>query len=164
MKDNFYLQPLLHKLPLGSSAPWFSTTPVGRNTLSYMYMMVKEICKEGQIEGNKTNHSWRASEASKTPSIATYRKKYVYIKTTMRMLTILREAEEWTRVYLQEACLLFVSAITKSSLYVRQSTCTSNNFTFARPLMGTIFNFKSYWGFHYIVRMFQSGVPETVIQ
>ena len=57
----------------------------------------------------------------------------------MRMLTILREAEEWTRMHLREACLLFASAITKSSLYVRQSACTSNNFTFARPLMGTIF-------------------------
>ena len=44
-----------------------------------------------------------------------------YVKTTMRMLTILREAEEWTRVHLREACLLFASAITKSSLYVRQN-------------------------------------------
>ena len=45
-----------------------------------------------------------------------------YVKTTMRMLTILREAEEWTCVHLREACLLFASAITKSSLYVRQNT------------------------------------------
>ena len=66
----------------------------------------------------------------------------LYVKTTMRMLTILREAEEWTRVHLREACLLFASAITKMlSLRTskRQSACTSNNFTFARPLMGTIF-------------------------
>ena len=44
-----------------------------------------------------------------------------YVKTTMHMLTILREAEEWTRVHLLEACLLLASAITKSSLYVRQN-------------------------------------------
>ena len=44
-----------------------------------------------------------------------------YIKTTMRMLTILREAEEWTCVHLREACLLFVSAIKKCSLYLRQN-------------------------------------------
>ena len=44
-----------------------------------------------------------------------------YVKTTMRMLTILREAEEWTRVHLRQACLLFASAITKSSLYARQN-------------------------------------------
>ena len=91
---------------------------------------------------NMHEHYWRASEASETPSIATYRKKCVYsmyVKTTMRMLTILHEAEEWMHVHLREARLLFASAITKSSLYVRQSACTSNNFTFARPLMGTIF-------------------------
>ena len=61
--------------------------------------------------------NWRAREASETPSIATYRKKCVYstyVRTTMRMLTILREAEEWTSVHLREACLLFASAITKS--------------------------------------------------
>ena len=44
-----------------------------------------------------------------------------YVKTTMRTLTILRQAEEWTRVHLREACLLIASAITKSSLYVRQN-------------------------------------------
>ena len=45
----------------------------------------------------------------------------MYVKTTIRMLTILREAEEWTHVHLGETCLLFVSAIMKSSLYVCQN-------------------------------------------
>ena len=65
---------------------------------------------------------WRASKASETPSISTYREKHLgrmYVKTTMRMLTILREAEEWMHVHLREACLLFASAITNSSPYVR---------------------------------------------
>ena len=44
-----------------------------------------------------------------------------YVKTTMCMLTILHEAEEWTRVHLREACWLFASAITKGSLYVSQN-------------------------------------------
>ena len=35
------------------------------------------------------------------------------------MLTILREVGDWTRVHLQEACLLFASAITENSLYVK---------------------------------------------
>ena len=51
------------------------------------------------------SRNWRASEASETSSIATY-KNVVYstnVKTTMRMLTILREAEEWTLVHLREA-------------------------------------------------------------
>ena len=75
-----------------------------------------------------------------------------YVKITMRMLTILREAEEWTHVHLRVACLLFSSAIMKSSHDVRQNDkahaqqiivklkfLSSNNFTFACPLMGTIF-------------------------
>ena len=66
---------------------------------------------------------WRASGASETHSISAYRKKFGLknVKTTMRMLTILCEAEEWTRVHLLEACLLFASTITKSSLYVSQN-------------------------------------------
>ena len=36
-----------------------------------------------------------------------------YVKTTMRMLTIL---QEWMRVHLRKVCLLFTSAIKKSSL------------------------------------------------
>ena len=44
-----------------------------------------------------------------------------YVKTTMRMLTILREAEEWMRVHLRQADLLFASAITKTSLYASQN-------------------------------------------
>ena len=48
--------------------------------------------------------NWRASEVSETPSIATYRKQCcvysTYVKTTMHMLTFLREAEEWMRVHL----------------------------------------------------------------
>ena len=65
------------------------------------------------------------------------------VKTTMRMLTILREAEEWTRVHLREACLSAVRECNNEKLALstskRQSACTSNNFTFARPLMGTIY-------------------------
>ena len=55
------------------------------------------------------------------PLLLPIKKKFgrKYVKTTMRMLTILREAEEWTHGHLREVCLL--SAITKSSLFVRQN-------------------------------------------
>ena len=46
---------------------------------------------------------------------------WMYVKTTMRMITILREAEEWTCVHLRESCLLLASAIMNSSLYVSQN-------------------------------------------
>ena len=85
--------------------------------------------------------NWRASEASETPSIATYRKKMFgrkYVKTTMRMLTILREAEEWTLVHLREDCLLFASAITKthqnSMVDTTQTSKTFLFFTRSKPL------------------------------
>ena len=59
-KDVFYLQPV-PKVPSDSSKPWFLVIPVGRNTLS---TMVRDICTEGGIDGNKTNHSLRATGAS----------------------------------------------------------------------------------------------------
>ena len=64
----------------------------------------------------------------------------MYVKTTMRMLTILREVEVWMRVHLREACFrecIYEKLSLRTSK--RQSACTSNNFTFSRPLMGTIF-------------------------
>ena len=56
-RDNFYLQPL-QNTPVHPK-PWFSISPVGRNTL---IKMVRDICKEGEVGGKKTNHSLRASE------------------------------------------------------------------------------------------------------
>ena len=58
-------------------------------------------------------------ERAKTPSIATYRENVWMVCQNHN--AHVREAEEWTRVYIREACLLFTSAITKSSLYVRQN-------------------------------------------
>ena len=59
------------------------------------------------------------------------------------MLTILREAEEWTRGHLREVCLLLIRECNYEKLALRkskrQSACTSSNFTFARPLMGIVF-------------------------
>ena len=55
----------------------------------------------------------------------------LYVKTTMHMLTILREAEEWTRVHLREDCLLFASAITKTRQNsMVDTTQTSKTFFF----------------------------------
>ena len=59
-KDNFYVQPVV-KLK-DSTQPWFTTVPVGRNALS---KMVKDICADAGVSGNKTNHSLRATGATK---------------------------------------------------------------------------------------------------
>ena len=57
VNNNFYLQPLPSS-PKVDKKPWCGAAPVGRNTLG---SMVKDICKEGDIAGNKTNHSLRAT-------------------------------------------------------------------------------------------------------
>ena len=57
-KDNFYVQPAMS---YDASKPWFTANPIGRNTLNNM---VKEICRDGEIAGEKTNHSLRATGES----------------------------------------------------------------------------------------------------
>ena len=54
----FYLTPL--RKP--KSDIWFSSTPVGHNTLN---STVKRLCKAAGIEGFKTNHSLRVSAATR---------------------------------------------------------------------------------------------------
>ena len=64
-------------------------------------------------------------EASEASDLYCYLPRNIfgwYVKTTMRMLTILREAEEWRAcIYQKPACCSLVHTITKSSLYVRQN-------------------------------------------
>ena len=58
-KDVFYVRPLAHvKNP---SLPWYTSVPVGRNSLN---QMVPKMCSEAQISGRKTNHSLRATGAT----------------------------------------------------------------------------------------------------
>ena len=62
VRDNFYVQPLCNNsIPVDPGKPWFTANPIGRNSLS---KIVKEVCVEGGISGNKTNHSLRATGAS----------------------------------------------------------------------------------------------------
>ena len=105
---------------LHSALPCEITSPFTREIISVLH---SKACNNLYIFHSYSG-KLRASEARETPSIATYRKKMFgrkYIKTTMRMLTILREAEEWTRVHPREDCLLFASAIKKCSLYLHQN-------------------------------------------
>ena len=54
----FYLQPL----PKPRPSHWFSSKPLGHNTLNHM---VKEMCSAAGIKGHKTNHSLRATAATR---------------------------------------------------------------------------------------------------
>ena len=55
-KNAFYLRPLPN-VPSDPCKPWFSSVPVGRNTLSNM---MKEMAKEAGLPNQYTNHSLRA--------------------------------------------------------------------------------------------------------
>ena len=55
--DIFYARPL-ETTPPDSSSPWYSATPVGKHTLDDK---VKKMCAAAGIQGNKTNHSLRAT-------------------------------------------------------------------------------------------------------
>ena len=61
VKDIFYLRPL-STTPADSSSPWYTSTPVGKNTLNNM---LKEMCRLAGIPEGYTNHSLRAFGATK---------------------------------------------------------------------------------------------------
>ena len=56
--DAFYLQPSRHP----TSTCWFSATPLGHYSLG---RTISRICKEAGIGGYKTNHSLRATAATR---------------------------------------------------------------------------------------------------
>ena len=58
-RDIFYLKPVSKVSKCGQ--PWFTITPVGKNTL---VKMVKDICADAVIGGSKSNHSLRATGAT----------------------------------------------------------------------------------------------------
>ena len=60
LEDIFYLRPL-EKFSEEGNKPWYTCVPLGKNTLQ---AMVKNMCTEAGIQGNKTNHSLRATGAT----------------------------------------------------------------------------------------------------
>ena len=97
--DMFYLRPL-SSVPSVPDAPWFYSTPVGRNTLS---KMLATMCEEAGIVGRKTNHSLRATAATELfhDGIA---EKVIQDRTGHRSLEGLRRYERVPDEQKQEAC------------------------------------------------------------
>ena len=58
--DKFYYKPCSQP-PKDSWSPWFTTNPIGKNTLANM---VKVMSKDADIKEHKTNHSLRATGAA----------------------------------------------------------------------------------------------------
>ena len=58
--DNFYVQPC-RSFQDDTQSTWFTALPMGKNSLG---KMVKSICSDAGISGQKMNHSLRATGAS----------------------------------------------------------------------------------------------------
>ncbi len=60
-KNLFYVRPLPN-VPIGETEErWFTSVPVGKNTLNNK---IKTMCEKAKINGNKTNHCLRATGAT----------------------------------------------------------------------------------------------------
>ena len=90
-KSLFYLRPL-QNVPSDQAAPWYTTTPVGRNTLS---LMIRNMCHDIGISGKKTNHSLRATSVTKMFQ-AQVPEKIIQERTGHRSLAPLRMYERTT--------------------------------------------------------------------
>ena len=101
-RDTFYLQALS---PSSPEKPWFSCTPVGRNTLG---KIVKAVCLEGNIPGRKTNHSLRATGAS-TMFESGVPEKIIQQRTGHRSLEGVRHYEQITAQQQQAVCNILAS-------------------------------------------------------
>ena len=86
--DIFYLQPLA-QVPSNPSAPWFKTTPVGKNTLG---TMIKRMYNNAGISDGFTNHSLRAYGAT-TLFHAEVPEKLIQQRTGHRSVEALRHYE-----------------------------------------------------------------------
>ena len=120
-RDNFYLQPL-PITPANPDNPWFSITPVGKNTLANM---VKDICKDVKISGNKTNHSLRATGASSMFQ-AGVPEKIIQQWTGHRSLPGLRQYERTTIEQQKAVCKVLSSEKKESYSTFGQSTTTTS--------------------------------------
>ena len=87
-RDNFYLRPLA-ATPADPSKPWFSIQPIGWNSLQ---SMVKDMCAEAGVKGNKTNHSLRAAGATQLFA-AGVPEKVIQQRTGHKSLDALRRYE-----------------------------------------------------------------------
>ena len=95
----FYLRPL-QVVPADPKAPGYAAVPVGRDTLQKKFHF---MCEQAEIKGNKTNHSLRATGATKLYESGVP-EKLIQEHTGHRSLEALRVYKQTfssTRQYLQ---------------------------------------------------------------
>ena len=71
-QDIFYLRPL-ENIPSDPEKPWYSSVPVGKNTLERKLAV---ICDRAGIQGTITNHSLRATSATPCTGVEYQKRSY----------------------------------------------------------------------------------------
>ena len=138
----FYLRPLPKK-PEDSQAPWFLSTPIGRNTLS---TILKKMCAEAGIEGNKTNHSLRATGATQMFQ-AEVPEKIIQQRTGHRSLVAMRAYERTTEEQHQAVSSVLATVPQSSSTsYTNQYLRSKEVVNFQQPLSGSSITFQGLTG------------------
>ena len=94
--DIFYLHPNQNS----AAKVWYASVPIGKNILS---KMLKTMCSEAGIEGNKSNHSLRAYAATELFQ-AGISEKVIQDRTGHRSLDGLRKYEHISEKQKEEAC------------------------------------------------------------
>ena len=109
-----YLRPLSAVPEHGS--PWFAKVPVGRNMLA---SMLKKMCHRGGIQGNKTNHSLRATGATQLFQ-AEVPEKIIQQRTGHRSLSAMRTYEWITNEQHEAVSSLLAAGPTTSAASISQ--------------------------------------------
>ena len=107
-KDIFYLKPL-PVTPSDPSHPWFSSTPIGKNTLNNM---LKQMCRSAGISETFTNHSFRAFGATKLFQTGVS-EKLIQQRTGHRSIEALRQYERTSTAQLMDVSNI-MSDVSKS--------------------------------------------------
>ena len=126
--DVFYMHPL-ENVTSEPFAPWFSAIPVGKHTLNDK---VKKMCKAAGIEGNKTNHSLRATGATQMYHSGVP-EKIIQERTGHRSLEGLRSYERSNEQQHQAA-----SAVLSAPKQQMYAYGTEHSATFRRETTNTV--------------------------
>ena len=127
-RDNFYLQPVGK---VKNNQVWFTTTPVGKNTLS------KDLCVEAGVSGQKSNHSLRATGCTELYQ-ASVPEKVIQERTGHLSLAGLRQYERTSSK--QQEVVSRILASKEPTTYQQQLSMRQSHGAIAMPMTQFTFN------------------------
>ena len=141
--DLFYVRPLFESPP-DPSLPWYTSVPVGKDTLSNK---LKLMCKHAGVKGNKTNHSLRAASATQMYANGVP-EKLIQERTGHRSLDALRMYERSSQQQHQAVSKILSAGPTHTQTTLKETTIDiSTTKTVENTNNGsTSFNFQNLHG------------------